>query len=707
MTPPSLAPGALPFGTARQSQPRPTRPINANENSKENLPSLEETVTQLGLGKDCAKAARRRFAIIRSESIKYYLKKHQLSEKNLEDWSNQECRSILREIALYFLHDKSGATFWTTPYRLPTLRYVFSKHKPNENEKILELLIKYLYLFINSNRRKAQKPRMRRKFLQGKGGCADSAIDIDYLSDDAVLPTFQESSTDRVPKREPVSDSSGIDQDIMPLQQTLVHRPSKKRSAEAELPQAQNRAKSIRLHARDSGVGLPSDGTEEEEEEDEDLHLDARDSNVGSLSDWTEENDDLLDARDSGVGLTGTEVEGPLFFKDDTPIYDSNREWLFTMPKMEPIHESSGVQVDVPVALNAESTKPETPEEDIPADVRTIIQNSSSKDSATVKPVCNYAPRVKPLRDKVANYSSGRHSRSVPQKGTDKTSTPTLAPTLGPQTDAKPQKEPETVAVPRLISRLDTPNYVPEQTCLPPLSEDIPPPSETIPVDLTLDGLPDDSPTFFHTKDSSATKNTNPYIPNDIDGKYATARTIQDEAKESPFIKTCKDTSNENPYHSLFKMATPKKKHVHFDPELVSNDKKPYFDSEHAKKILNSHLRNHAKATSTPIRFSFSMRHSASHADMFKFSPMTFFTMSLRELVAALPMEDKDQISGLCIRQYGLVVCLRQVYLYNEEVFGNIRDEFISYVETDIRNAKCTGATLDYEISIEPIMEDY
>ncbi|QPC75370.1 hypothetical protein HYE68_006122 [Fusarium pseudograminearum] len=697
MTPPSLASGALPFGTAQQSQPRPTRPIDANEYSKENLASLEETVIQLGLGKDCDKTVRRRFASIRSECIKYYLKKHQLSEKNLEDWSNQECRSILREIALYFLHDKSGTNFWTTPYRLPTLRYVFSKHKPNENEKILEL-IKYLYLFINSNRRKAQKPRMRRKFLRGKGACADSAIDIDYLSDDAVLPTFQESSTDRVPKREPISDSSGIDQDIMPLQQTLVHRPSKKRSAEAELPQAQSRAKSIRLDARDSGVGLSSNGTEEEEEEeDEDLHLDDRDSDVGSLSDWTEEQDDLPDARDSGVGLTGTEVEGPLFFKDDTPIYDSNREWLFTMPKMEPIHESSGVQVDVPVApnvepaaLNAESTKPETPEEDIPADVRTIIQSSSSKDSVTDKPVCNYAPRVKPLREKVANYSSRRHSRSVPQKGTDKTSTPTL----GPQTDAKPQKEAETIAVRRLVSRLDTPNYVPEQqTCLPPLSQDNPP-SETIPVDLTLDGLPD-SPTFFRTKDPSATKNTNPYIPNDIDDKYATARTIQAEANESPFIKTCKDTSNENPYHSLFKMATPKKKHVHFDPELVSNDKKPHFDSEHAKKILNSHLRNHAKATSTPIRFSFSMRHSASHADMFKFSPIAFFTMSLRELVAALPMEDKDQISGLCIRQYGLVVCLRQVYLYNEEVFGNVRDEFISYVETDIWNAKCTGAKLD------------
>ena len=148
----------------------------------------------------------------------------------------------------------------------------------------------------------------------------------------------------------------------------------------------------------------------------------------------------------------------------------------------------------------------------------------------------------------------------------------------------------------------------------------------------------------------------------------------------------------ENPYQALLD---------------IPSKKQPYFDSEHAKFVLDNHLRSHATNTDTPIKFAFAVRHCTGHADRFTFSPYSFFSMSLQEFVEALPMEDKEKIAGLCIRQYsGTITHLRQVYLYNEEVFGNIREEFMRHIENDIRKAKGMGKRLDYEISIEPLTDD-
>ncbi|KAH7197205.1 uncharacterized protein B0J16DRAFT_377657 [Fusarium flagelliforme] len=148
----------------------------------------------------------------------------------------------------------------------------------------------------------------------------------------------------------------------------------------------------------------------------------------------------------------------------------------------------------------------------------------------------------------------------------------------------------------------------------------------------------------------------------------------------------------ENPYQALLE---------------IPSKKQPYFDCEHAKSVLDNHLRSHATHTDTPIKFAFAVRHCTGHADRFTFSPYSFFSMSLQEFVEALPMEDKEKITGLCIRQYsGTVTHLRQVYLYNEEVFGNIREECMRHIEHDIRNAKGMGKRLDYEISIEPLTDD-
>jgi hypothetical protein len=316
---------------------------------------------------------------------------------------------------------------------------------------------------------------------------------------------------------------------------------------------------------------------------------------------------------------------------------------------------------------NAQSSLPKDPVPD---------RHSSAREEIVCKPLPKHPATLSPY-DPSRFFAGSEHEKTQPAR-------------------ADLLKEAKTAAALHFESDLDTPRYdVPGQTYSPPVTQDTSLASELITIDLTLDGISDDcSPSSFSTHLPPAIKDVDPLTPIDSDTKDTTAGTSPDNTKELACPKIPSNARlNENPYQSIFKMAPPPKK-------------KLYFDSEHAKKVLDGHLRNHAKATTTPIKFSFAVRHSASHADRFTFCPFTFFTMSLREFVAALPMDDKDQITGLCIRQYGLITSLRQVYLYNEEVFGNIRDEFIRYIESDIKNAKCTGKRLDYEISIEPIMDD-
>ncbi|KAF5721093.1 hypothetical protein FMUND_3841 [Fusarium mundagurra] len=134
--------------------------------------------------------------------------------------------------------------------------------------------------------------------------------------------------------------------------------------------------------------------------------------------------------------------------------------------------------------------------------------------------------------------------------------------------------------------------------------------------------------------------------------------------------------------------------------ELSSNS----YDTAAARRLLSSHLRGHTTNTPTPLQFSFSF-HDGSHGDPFSISAVEFFTMTLRQFMDVLPMNDKEMIIGLCIRQYGPKFCLRQVYLYNEAVFGNIRQQFLRCIESDTRDVKNHGKRLDYEISIEPLRD--
>ncbi|KAL6919685.1 hypothetical protein FSST1_003711 [Fusarium sambucinum] len=652
LTPPSL--GCLPVVEDNESQPRPfttmaiTEPTSSH--SEEIFPTMEETLDKLGLGKDCDKSIRRRFNHYRVETFKQYKKAHEIPAESLTDWSKEECRNYLRAMVLFFLHEMRGSSFWSQPAR-KTSQYILS------NDRDREII----------------------------GDSAECAIDIDNLSDDDVLPRFvPESSPDRVPKREPVTDGSGIEQNMMPQQETFLPKQSPKRPAEAEPPQAQSRAKSLRLDALDSSVGLPNNLTGEEESL--------------FVSDDELIRDQLVDCNSSEIKQDTFNVEcdglpGDLPANAEHAVPQTLEENNPTTAKAEP----------------AEPAVPQTLEENNPRDVTENIQNNPPKDSVPERTSSSDVQGTifcKPLREKVTSSPYNPY-RPVFEKETET-----------PKAGISHRKKTKVNAVSRFRSRLNSPMYVPEQTYTPPVFRDAfvfsgpsePPESsaylETKTTNFTPDGMPADgySDSFFTTNPPLPIKVTNVPINHVIDNKDGQGRAIgdkTDKAEELPYKKAFTDSSlNKNPYQSVVKIPMASEKGLF--PENKLN-----FDSEHAKHVLDSHLRNHAKGTTTPIRFSFSLRHSNSHTNRINnISSFDFFTMSLREFVVALPLKDKDQISGLCIRQYGPITHLRQVYLYNEDVFGNIRDEFIRYIESDISDAKCTGRPLDYEISIEPIMDD-
>ncbi|KAJ4271577.1 hypothetical protein NW762_000281 [Fusarium torreyae] len=106
------------------------------------------------------------------------------------------------------------------------------------------------------------------------------------------------------------------------------------------------------------------------------------------------------------------------------------------------------------------------------------------------------------------------------------------------------------------------------------------------------------------------------------------------------------------------------------------------------------------------MMFSFIVYENDVHVDSWEFSQLDFFQISLRKFVKVLPIQDKALLKGLTICQNGQKACMRQVYLYNEAKFNNIRGEFLSHIQKDLTMAKEDGSRLDYEISIKPIRQD-
>ncbi|KAM0564604.1 hypothetical protein ACHAPJ_000819 [Fusarium lateritium] len=103
--------------------------------------------------------------------------------------------------------------------------------------------------------------------------------------------------------------------------------------------------------------------------------------------------------------------------------------------------------------------------------------------------------------------------------------------------------------------------------------------------------------------------------------------------------------------------------------------------------------------------FSFIVYENDMHADSWEFSQFDFFNISLRKFVNVLPIRDKALLKGLTIYQKGQKVCMRQVYLYNEAKWNNIRGDFLSDIREDLTAAKQDGTRMDYEIIIKPIRD--
>ncbi|RGP70307.1 hypothetical protein FLONG3_7485 [Fusarium longipes] len=573
---------------------------SATTTSKDELPSMEEILTKLGLGKDCDRAIKKRFQNLRSDCLSEFLKDHKIGEKSLTDWSDQECKNYEATLAQA-----------SSPDRIP-------KREPVPDA-----------------------PK-------------EPVPDVPPPDDDIVPP-------------QPLSSKKTPTETELPVKSLTSIRPkqSAKRTAEAELPEAQSRAKS-RCSDRNPAVGLPRQREEDEHSlfsgDDEPIYKQL----VGRSQRKTRKTDYGLE--NTGLGESSTDANS-----------DSEKVDRAVSPCRE--------QPELPTPTNAEPAGHETVERENLDEATNNVENDSLQHSASEEQDSIHEEVVcKPLPSDSAKPFPCDRSPFVPESDHEQ----------DPKGRAGIVKDNRTAAALHYESELAIPPcHVPGQAYLPPHTRNISLSSGSMPADLTPDGIDDYSPTTLSTKLSPATEDINPIVL-DSDTKGSSARASTDNTKELSCPKIPKNAQlNENPYQSIFDMAPPLKKQLHFD-------------SEHAKKILDSHLRNHAKATSTPIKFSFTVRHSASHADRFTFCPFAFFTtMSLEEFVAALPMEDKHHITGLCIRQYGPITCLRQVYLYNEEVFGNIRDEFIRHIESDIRKARSTGKRLDYEISIEPIVDDY
>ncbi|KAF4971962.1 hypothetical protein FSARC_1362 [Fusarium sarcochroum] len=128
----------------------------------------------------------------------------------------------------------------------------------------------------------------------------------------------------------------------------------------------------------------------------------------------------------------------------------------------------------------------------------------------------------------------------------------------------------------------------------------------------------------------------------------------------------------------------------------------------YAHRALAAHSLYSPGNDTLPYKFSFIVYENDQQVDSWNFSEFDFFhqALSLKLFVKVLPIQDKALLTGLTICQNGQKACMRHVYLYNEDKFRNIKDEFRADVHKDLRQAKKGGPRLDYEIIIKPIRHE-
>ncbi|KAJ4314426.1 hypothetical protein N0V84_008889 [Fusarium piperis] len=103
------------------------------------------------------------------------------------------------------------------------------------------------------------------------------------------------------------------------------------------------------------------------------------------------------------------------------------------------------------------------------------------------------------------------------------------------------------------------------------------------------------------------------------------------------------------------------------------------------------------------LTFAFTVYQTEMRPVVWNYSERDFFNGSLRDLVDALPMEDKGSLKGLCISLMGKRPDQYQVFLYNEVKYRNVRDIYLTTIKQEMQEAKLDGSRLDYEVIIRAI----
>ncbi|KAF4999190.1 hypothetical protein FGRMN_2649 [Fusarium graminum] len=638
---------------------------STKDKTSSDLPSYEELMEDLGLGQHVDPKLIARFSKARTNYIRDFIQDKKVEQQDLANWSEDSCQSLFRKMARYFLWVRKGARFWPNEASAANKKG-YTSHK---NGQVIETLLAKMFFVYHSTRRRKRKNKSEmapppttsymanfKTYLERNGQTIDTSIEVDNMSDYGLhIPVA--SFVPQSPKREPEEDDDlpaiedmqpRVEQEFRPvfIPPPRIDRDEPMHDASSEQPRNTTKPPT-NAQAKRPAETEPDTRRQTKSPRQNRYH----DLFMGLYGPVDDDDSSTFHAQEEDLY---SQLEGRA--KRRTRQRDYGREGSELGPftsRFPAIDRAISVNRD-PFCMNRQSVAAPV----APMAVETIGRSTESErvDDGTTESVLprrdSFVSSAHEIRSQIM-YKPPPKPSATPAREIDTAFEPGDA-------DMGTMEEEHAVTAPQenraALSQNDT--------------------------DTSPKGSKSttNSPNLWETVIPPATRNP-----------ITSRRPGSGRAKTLPYNSVPK-----NPLSTeAFLLQMPKTK---FHSET-------HYNSANAERILNTHLRGHAKETATPIMFSFAVHHRTGHGDRFKFSPFDFFAMTLKEFMTALPMENKGLIAGLCIRQYGPRLCLRQVYLYNEEVFGNIREEFMRHIETDISCAKHDGKRLDYEISIEPLTE--
>ncbi|KAM0344382.1 hypothetical protein ACHAPU_007566 [Fusarium lateritium] len=633
-----------------------SRSTKKKKKTTSDLPSYEELMEDLGLGQHVDPKLNARFSKARTNYIRDFIQDNKVEQQDLANWSEESCKVLFRKMARYFLWDKKGARFWPNEASAANKKGYTSQR----NGQVIETLLAKTFFVYHNTRRRPRKNKSQttqhltssymanfKAYLERNGHSVDTSIEVDNMSDYGLhIPVAPFVSPN--PKREPEEeDDLPAIEDMQPRVQearpVFIYPPRIDRDGPMhDTPSEQ--PQTTTNPPTNPQAKRPAEAEPDTRRQTKSPRQNRyRDLFMGLYGPVDDDDDD-----DNSSSFHAQEedlysqLEGRA--KRRTRQKDYGREGSELGPftcRFPTVDRAFSVNRD-PFCMNRQSIAAPV----APMTVETM--GTSAEDDGT-------AESAVPGRDSFVGSAHEICSEIV----------------------YKPPPKPLATPAPEVYVAFE-----PGDAEMGVIEEEH---AVTAPQENTAASSPQSDTNTSSKGSKGTTKSPNPQ------DTITSRRPGSGRAKTLPYNPIPKNS----PSTDAFLLQKPKTK---FPGETNYN-------SCNAKRILNAHLRGRAKETATPIMFSFAVHHRTGHGDRFTFSPYDFFGMTLNKFMIALPMENKGLIAGLCIRQYGPRLCLRQVYLYNEEVFGNIREEFMRHVETDISCAKHDGRRLDYEISIEPLTE--